>query len=391
MSKTAMGHTRRSIMKAGLRRILESNGCMIVRAAVPLICILACCDIRAQERRQALPEFRPPAQTNSDPGPASTMVLIAPDEDYRIGPGDVIDVRVEDAPELSRVLRVSANGTFSLPYVGRVTAQQKTAEELAESIAARLRGSYLVEPNVTITVKQINSHAFFIQGAVRRPGVYQIEGRPSLLKLVTIAGGLADNHGSTAYIIREVKAQRPDASAGADSTASVAPARETGAESGKGAPAARVAPETESEPQYELTKVNITGLLKGRFEQNMTVEPGSIVNIPPTDVFFVAGEVKGPGSFPLKDGTTLRQAISLAQGTTYEADKSNAIIFRENLASGQRQEIKVDIGKVMSGKSDDVPIMANDIIIVPNSRLKTVSGALLSAFGLSAVRLPGRY
>jgi protein involved in polysaccharide export with SLBB domain len=115
------------------------------------------------------------------------------------------------------------------------------------------------------------------------------------------------------------------------------------------------------------------------------------VNIPTTDVFFVAGEVKSPGSFPQKEGTTLRQAISLAQGMTFNAQGSKGTIFREEPDTGNRKEIKVDIGAVMSGKANDVPIMANDIIIVPNSQLKTVSSALVTAFGLSAVRMPGRY
>jgi protein involved in polysaccharide export with SLBB domain len=139
-----------------------------------------------------------------------------------------------------------------------------------------------------------------------------------------------------------------------------------------------------------LLKVNINGLLRGDFDQNMFVEPGDIVNIPPTDVFFVAGEVNGPGSFPLKEGTTLRQAISLAQGTTFEAAKSRAVIFRED-QTGKRQEIQIDLNAVMSGKKEDVPIAANDVIIVPNSRFKSVGGALLRAFGVNSARVPYRY
>ena len=127
----------------------------------------------------------------------------------------------------------------------------------------------------------------------------------------------------------------------------------------------------------------------GNFDQDIGIGPGDIIHIPPTDIFFVAGEVNAPGSFPLKEGTTLRQAISLAQGTTFQAAATRAIIFREEMSSGKRQEIPVDVPAVMNGKKSDVPILANDIIIVPNSRSKTIGGALLRAFGISTIsRVP---
>jgi len=133
---------------------------------------------------------------------------------------------------------------------------------------------------------------------------------------------------------------------------------------------------------------NINALFRGRFDQDVLLEPGDMVNIPPTDIFFVAGEVVAPGQFSLKEGTTLRQAISLAQGTTYKAALSRGIVFREN-SNGKREELHVDIAAVMSGKKEDLAIMANDIIMVPNSRSKTIGGAVLRAFGLTTItRMP---
>src|SRR5204863_2775518 len=101
---------------------------------------------------------------------------------------------------------------FILPGFGEISAQKKTTDEVAKGISDKLlRGGYLVNPIVSVSVKQTNSRAFFIQGAVRRPGIYQIEGHPSLLKLITVAGGLEDNYGSTAFIIREKKKNLSDA------------------------------------------------------------------------------------------------------------------------------------------------------------------------------------
>ena len=335
---------------------------------------------RAQTGQQGQVTGAPPATSAPQPaGRGSSSVLVSPDQDYRIGPNDVIDIRVENMPELTQAFRVTAGGTFLLPYVGRVTAAKKTTEELALLIADKLRGDYLKDPRVTVSVKEFNSRSFFIQGSVRSPGVFQIEGKPSMLELLTLAGGLTDTHGANAYILRKIKA----------------PAAKDGEPEAKPASTIEGNGEQESgpaeQPKYELKSANINGLLKGRFDQDVLLEPGDIVNIPPSDVFFVAGEVNAPGSFALKDGTTLRQAISLAQGTNYKAALSRGIIFRET-ASGKREEVHVDIGAVMSGKREDLIIAANDIVMVPNSRTKSIGGAFLKAFGMSTIsRVPIGY
>jgi polysaccharide export outer membrane protein len=299
-------------------------------------------------------------------------VLASGEEDYHIGINDVLDIKIENAPELTGEYRVTSAGTFLMPYLGRVAAQHKTPEQLAQLISDGLRGDYLRDPKVVVKVKEYNSRSFFIHGSVRNPGVYQSEGNPSLLELITLASGLAENHGSTAFIIRRLK---PPAPTPPQPINGAIPAPEAGAEGGDG-------------PKYELKSVNVNALLKGQFDQDTTLEPGDIVNIPPADVFFVAGEVNQPGSFPLKDGTTVRQAIALAQGMKFNAASSRGIIFREG-TNGKREELSIDINAMMSGKREDLAVRANDIIIVPNSRSKSVGGALLRAFGLSSVaRLP---
>src|SRR5439155_4552574 len=209
--------------------------------------------------------------------PASRSIGVSPDDDYRIGPSDVVEVYILRMPELSREYRVNADGTIEIPFLGRIKAQKKTSQELAALIADGLRDGYLVDPQVSIIVKQVNRR-FFIQGAVHSPGVYNIEGRPSLLELVTIAGGLNPSYGASAFIIRGIR-PRP----GEVQTVAVS--------------------DSEPRPDYELRKANINALLRGDFAENIAIEPGDIVHIPPTDVFFVAGEVKAPGSFPLKEGT----------------------------------------------------------------------------------------
>jgi polysaccharide export outer membrane protein len=348
---------------------------------------VVCPGALAQDLRQRAERFKP--QPSGSPGGEihAPGIIASPHEDYRIGPGDVIDVQVNMAPELSNVSRVNSDGTFLMPFIGRLHAQDKTSEELAELIAGRLKGEYLKNPIVKIVLKQIDSRTYFIQGAVRRSGIYQIEGHPTLLELLTVGGGLADNYGTTAFIIRRKKSHTLDL-------------RQT---MGSGNQIAQAGLDPFSGPErqlpgnpldFDILKANIAGLLQGNFEQNVVLEPGDIVNIPPAEVFFIAGEVREPGSFPLRHGTTLRQAISLAQGMTSKAAGSQSVIYREDV-DGRRREIKVDLNAIMRGGGDDMTLAANDIVIVPNSALKSTALPILNAFGAGLAwaiggRLPGR-
>ena len=343
-------------------------------ATLILLVVLAVSHAGAQTRQQ--PKIQPAPQTGGGEPNSSPSILVSPDEDYRIGARDVIEIRIDDAPELSVTTSVNADGTFLMPYLKRVKAASKTTEELSREIADGLRGRYLKDPNVIVAVKQFYSRSFFILGAVKKPGVYQAEGRLQLMKLITLAGGPADNRGSTAYIIREIK--KKDSSA---------------ADGGR---ARRVASDTQNasdasateEPEYDITMVNINGMFKGLGlgGKDSFLEPGDIVNIPAADVFYVAGEVNSPGSFPLSEGTTLRQAIALSQGTTMNAALGSGVIFRQDAATGKRIEIPIDVGAVMKAKKEDVAILANDIVIVPNSRSKTIGNSILKAVGMGAAQ-----
>lgn len=321
------------------------------------------------------------------PGPS---VIMSADEDYKVAPSDVIEVIVDDAPELSVRYRINTSGNIPLRYLGSTAVAGMNCDEIAKYIADGLRGKYLKDPKVFVSVYQYNSRSFFIQGAVRAPGVYVIEGRPSLFKLITIAGGLQENHGANAYIFREIKAKPEKLELGGKG-------KLTG-ESEKDDKLAKIvdnAKGTEGDVQiegdndYDLITANIGGILRGRLTNNTYIQPSDVVYIPPADVFYVAGEVRSPGQYPLKLGVTLRQALSLAQGAPFKAALNRGIIFREDPATGKFTEIAVDMGAVQSGKKEDMQILPNDIVYVPNSAVKSVSGALLNALATTAIfRLP---
>ena len=347
---------------------------LVLIGATILFLVVAVAPAGAQTRQQ--PKIQPPGQSGGEPN-ASPSILVSPDEDYRIGARDVIEIRIDDAPELSVTTSVNADGTFLMPYLKRVKALSKTTEELSREIADGLRGRYLKDPNVIVAVKQFYSRSFFILGAVKKPGVYQIEGRPQLMKLITLAGGPAENRGSTAYIIREIKKKEVSTAADGASIKPVSAAAHNPTSAGAA-----------DEPEYDIKMININGMFKGLGlgGQDSYLEPGDIVNIPQADVFYVAGEVNAPGSFPLSEGTTLRQAIALSQGTTMNAALGSGVIFRQDAATGKRVEIPIDVGAVMKKGKEDIAILANDIVIVPNSKGKTIGNAILKAVGMGAAQ-----
>ena len=332
-----------------------------------------------KERPPADPAASPATKTDGTSNRKTATVLYNRDEDYRIGITDTLDIRVVDAEELSGQRRVTTDGTIKLPFLGRIVAVDKTTEQLATEIAKGLQPTYLFDARVSVDVLEYNSRQIFVQGAVMKPGIVSAEGRPDLLQVIAISGGLLPNHGSTAFVIRRRKLS-PEQLKQRD-----AELRQEQAEVVSDPDQPRLKDAEWLSRQYQMIRLKIAGLYRGNFDQNMSLEPNDIVTIPPTDLFFVSGAVKAPGSFPLKDGTTLRQALALAQGLTSHANAGKTLIFRENPETGTRKEMSVDAGKIMSGKQEDVIIYQNDVIIVPNSQWKQIVYPLMNVMAYSVV------
>ncbi len=113
------------------------------------------------------------------------------ESDYRIGVNDVIDVHVWKEPELSRVVPVRPDGKISLPLIGELRAHGRTASELHDLIATRLK-AYLLQPAVTVIIQQINSQRYFVMGEVQRPGPYPLNLPTTLIEALAMAGGFRE-------------------------------------------------------------------------------------------------------------------------------------------------------------------------------------------------------
>ena len=116
----------------------------------------------------------------------------SPTAAYVIGVQDKLNVRVFQVEDLSfEDLVVDTSGNIQMPLIGAVRAAGRTPPELSSDIAERLGAQFLRNPQVTITVAEAASQKITIDGAVTKPGVYEMRGRTSLLQAVAMAEGPA--------------------------------------------------------------------------------------------------------------------------------------------------------------------------------------------------------
>jgi polysaccharide export outer membrane protein len=111
--------------------------------------------------------------------------------EFKLGPDDVVEVFVYKEPELSVTVVVRPDGKISLPLIGELAVNGKTAVELQKEIAQKLT-QYIEQPNVNVIVKEVNSAKVSILGEVKTPGMYKIRDRATVLDAVALAGGFTE-------------------------------------------------------------------------------------------------------------------------------------------------------------------------------------------------------
>ena len=293
--------------------------------------------------------------------PAATVQPSAPParagERYRIGPGDVLDVRVFNRPQLSReAVRVEGGGAIRMPLIeGEIQAACLTEGQLAAEIARRYL-KYQRNPQVDVFVKEYNSKPVAVIGAVNAPGRFQLQRQVRLLELLAFAGGPAERAGRNVQVIHAEQAGvcPDDAGNGAD------------------------APEVSA---YRLAEI-----LQGDARANPYVRPGDIVTIAEAEQVYVVGNVLKPSALPLKERVTVSQAIAMAGGLLPDTKKEGVRVVRQ--AGGEKKEIIVDLKAVAERRAEDPALQPNDIVEVPTSGGKRFLRGLLSGIAPAVARMP---
>lgn len=287
-------------------------------------------------------------------------------DNYRIGPGDVIDVIVSKNVDLSRTgVRVGNSGEIQLAMMdASLTAACMTEKELAESIKERYR-KFLIEPYVLVSVREFNSSSVAVIGAVNVPGRFQFQRSLQLVELLTFVHGTSPAAGETAEIIRDSGRPRCDGNRLIRSNSS----------------------------GEELISVDLTKAFDGADGANPEILAGDIVRIPVADQknAYIQGNIKSSIAINLKEPTTLTQAIAMAGGTTSGAQLEKVKIRRQVPGSINREELVADVKAINKRERDDILLQPNDIIEVPGpTGVKKVFGDILKTLVPTVTQLPVR-
>ncbi len=344
-------------------------------ARTVILFVLAVPSVFAQQQKTAVPPDvpnKPISRVAAETNDRIAQLALASDVkqgDYLIGSGDLLGIEVFDVPELSREVRVNETGYISLPLMpSKVRAAGLNPFQLQDKLAELLQTNGLVStPQVTVSVKEQHSQPITVIGAVKNPMVIQALRKTTLLQALSQAGGIADDAGATVIVTRP----RPDVSDSADPSAASTPA----------------APQSFTISLSDVLESN-------NAEFNIPLTGGDVVSVPRAGIIYVVGAVIRPGGFLMQndlDRMTMLKMLSLAGGATNTAKLKNAVILRKNPNTGTRDQVPVNLSKILSMKSQDIAMQSNDILFVPDSnglkalhRAGDVALTLTSGIGIVA-------
>jgi len=252
----------------------------------------------------------------------------------KLGIDDLIAVSVYDAPELSRTVVVEPDGSIHLPLLKHgVPAEGKLPRQLEAAITQALKEEeILVNPEVKVTVAEYHSRPISVMGAVKKPVQFQAVGSVTLLDALARAEGLTEFAGTEILLTHGDATERIPVKALIDN----------------------------ADPSV-----------------NFTLHGGEQIRVPEAGKIYVAGNVKRPGAFPVRDGSenSVIKLVAMAEGLAPYSYKE-AFIYRKS-ATGPPQEIPVDLSKILERKSPDVALQVDDILYVPDSKGKRLTATLL--------------
>lgn len=251
--------------------------------------------------------------------------------DLLIGPGDLLQLSVYHAPELSQTLRVSAGGEITVPLIGAVKVSGMTPESAQTELEQRLvAGGFLRNPHVNVLIKEFATQGISVLGEVAHPGIYPLPGERRLLDAIAAAGGTTTRAGNRVVIVHR------------------------------------------AEPNAQ-TVVPLPQNSRPLPASNPALQPGDTVMVSTAGIVYVSGDVKLPGGFVMQpnEALTVLQAIALAQGLNPTASVNNTRIIRRT--SGKLEQIPVELKQIMEAKSPDIQLENEDVLFVPNSASRSAA------------------
>ena len=282
------------------------------------------------------------------------------DDRYRIGAGDVLDIRIYSRPQLSRdAVRVEGSGMIRMPLIEtEIQAACQTEGELAKEIATRYT-KYYRNLQVDVFIKEYHSRQVAIIGAVNDQSRFELQRRVRLLELLTYAKGPSPKAGQTINIVHSTN---------------VSQCKQAG----------------ENEENTAFSTFKLGDVLAGKPESNPYLEAGDIITVPEADQVYVVGNVFMPLTIPLREPITLTRAIAMAGGLKQDTRKDKIRVLRQEPGTSVRKEITVDLYAIEKKRSEDLALAPNDIIDVPTSAGKSFLRSLIQGVVPGVGQLPVR-
>ena len=246
---------------------------------------------------------------------------------YRVGPGDILQVSVIGHPDLSRTPPVQPNGVVNLPLLGEVLVSGLTAPEIQRKVTTLLERDFLVDPQVEVRVQEYQSQFVIVLGEVNSPGRKPLRGTTRLIDLLINAGGLKPTASGEISITRT----------------------EGTFEGGR------------DTLQVALSSSGLNA--QDRVNLELQLRNGDMISVGAKKHVTVEGEVAKPGRYPLESDLTILSAISAAGGLT-RFGSNDVKVRRVDPVGGQVEVLEVDLNAVRRGKKPDLVLQPNDVVTV---------------------------
>ena len=264
---------------------------------------------------------------------------------YILGPEDQIAIHVVDAEEVGNTpFRIDMNGYIRVPLIGRVPAGGLTVEQLEADLTHRFK-AFLLDPDVSVKIAEFGSQPVSIIGCVKNPGVHQLQGRKTLVQMLSEAGGLSTDAGPFVKVTRRILWGRIPL------------------------PGATLDPAGD----FSVAQIRLKSILNAdNPEQNIIICPNDVISVPRAEMIYVTGQVVRSGGFVLneRESMSVAQALALAGGLDHSASPQNSRILRYSTGAASRVEIAVDIKKILAGHAEDLMLKPDDILFIPTSAPK---------------------
>lgn len=253
-----------------------------------------------------------PAPATAAPLPVDAPAIAPDSRAETLGPGDMVRINVFRNPDLLTETRVSERGAIAFPLIGELVVTGLTPTQLSARIAEKLRnGKFVVNPEVTTSIAQVNSRQVSVLGNVNKPGRYPLDASTGkLTDLLALAGGVSPTGADTVTII------------------------------------------STREGRTTQTEVDLPAMIRSAdLGKNVELQPNDTVFVNRAPMIYIYGEVQKAGAYRVEPHMTVMQALALGGGLTVRGTERGVRIHRRGKDGNVRQ---LDARLTDEVRTDDV-------------------------------------